>query len=340
MNPEHIHLLYQYNSWANHRLLEASSTLPDQEFARNVGSSFPSVRDTLAHILAAEWVWLERWHGRWPNKLPPSLESLDLASLHARWAEVERELMGFVAGVSTHDLDQMIEYRNIRGNRFAYPLRSMLQHLVNHGSYHRGQVASMLRQLGVTPMATDMIVYYRQHSGKPPETPVSHGAIRALYDYNAWANHRVLDTCGGLTSEQLTRDLGASFRSVRGTLAHIREVEWLYLKRWKGTSPTALAPEEKYPDLASIRAGWAEIERDLQALVAGLTDDDVARTQHYRTTGGKPYSQPLWQMLQHLVNHSTYHRGQVTMLLRQLGAQPRATDFLRYFDVLAGQPEE
>ncbi len=340
MNPEHLRLLYHYNAWANHRVLDASSALSSEQLTRDLRSSFPSVRDTLAHILGGEWVWLEFWHGRSPSALPPGSEFPDHASLRARWAELERELLEFVAGVSPADLDRVIEYRNIRGNRFAYPLRSMLLHLANHGTYHRGQVTTMLRQLGAAPMATDLIVYYRDHSEKPADGALDPETVRALYAYNAWANHRVLGATNALSQEQLTRDLRSSFRSVRATLVHIMEVEWLYLERWHGRSPSALAPPERYPDLASIRARWAEIEGNLQPFVAGLAAEDLARLQDYRNTAGQAYSQPLWQMLQHLVNHSTYHRGQVTTLLRQLGAPVRATDFLRYYDALWGQPEE
>ncbi len=164
--------------------------------------------------------------------------------------------------------------------------------------------------------------------------------VRLLYDYNAWASHRVLEACAALTDEQFTRDLGSSFRSARDTLVHIMEVEWLWLERWHGHSPAGLAPPEQFPNLARIRTRWTEIERDLLGFVAGLSPADVERVIEYRNLRGNRFSYPLKSMLQHLVNHGTYHRGQVTTMLRQLGAQPRPTDFLRYFDALAGQPEE
>ncbi len=164
--------------------------------------------------------------------------------------------------------------------------------------------------------------------------------FRLLYDYNAWANHRVLEACGALSDEKCTRDLGSSFRSIRDTLVHIMQGEWLWLERWHGRSPAGLAPPEQFPDLARVRARWTEIERDLLRFVAGLSPGDLERVIEYRNLRGNPFAYPLQSMLQHLVNHGTYHRGQVTTMLRQLGAQPRPTDFLRYFDVLAGQPEE
>ena len=161
--------------------------------------------------------------------------------------------------------------------------------------------------------------------------------VRLLYDYNAWANHRMLDACGALSDEQFTRDLGSSFRSARDTLVHIMEVEWLWLERWHGRSPTGLAPPEQYPNLAEIRARWAEIERDLMQFVGGLLSAELEHVHDYRTTRGTPTSNPLWQMLQHLANHGTYHRGQVTTMLRQLGTTPTATDLILFYRERAGQ---
>jgi uncharacterized damage-inducible protein DinB len=155
--------------------------------------------------------------------------------------------------------------------------------------------------------------------------------VRLLYDYNTWANHRILDASGALTGEQFTRELGGSFRSARGTLVHIMGAEWLWLERWHGRLPSALLPAEEFPGVASVRARWAQIETDLLRFVAGLTPADLARVHEYRTTKGTPVSNPLWQSLQHVVNYGSYHRGQVTTLLRQLGASAVATDLIQFY---------
>ena len=169
MTPEQVRLLYDYNSWANRRQLDACVMLSDQQFTRDLGSSFRSVRDTVAHIMGAEWIWLERWHGRSPSALPAADQFANLASLRARWGEIGVALLQFVRGLSAEDLDRIIEYQNLQGHRFAYPLRAMLQHLVNHGTYHRGQVTTMLRQLGAVPRATDFLRYHDVLAGQPEE---------------------------------------------------------------------------------------------------------------------------------------------------------------------------
>lgn len=122
--------------------------------------------DTLTHIMFVEWLWLERWHGRSPTGPPPG-EFPDLTSIRARWREIENDLLKFVRALSAPDLDRVLTYRNTKGNSFSDRLWQMLQHLVNHGTYHRGQIITLLRQLGATPVATDMIAFYREQSGQP-----------------------------------------------------------------------------------------------------------------------------------------------------------------------------
>jgi uncharacterized damage-inducible protein DinB len=155
--------------------------------------------------------------------------------------------------------------------------------------------------------------------------------FRNLYEYNSWANRRVLDSCAALSPEQFTRDLGSSFKSVRDTLAHIMGAEWIWLERWHGRSPQALPKAEEFPDLDSLRARWVEIERDLTDFVASQSDEDLVRVYNYKTAAGAPFSSLAWQMLQHLANHGTYHRGQIATFLRQLGAKPQGTDLIAFY---------
>lgn len=164
MTPEHIRLLYDYNSWANHRTLDACAALSDEQFTRDLGSSFRSARDTLVHIMGAEWVWLERWHGRSPGALPAAEQFPTLASVRARWAEIEGNLLRFVNGLTAEDLAGVREFHTLTMGTSASPLWQTLQHLVNHGSYHRGQVTTLLRQLGAQSISTDLIRFYRERA--------------------------------------------------------------------------------------------------------------------------------------------------------------------------------
>ena len=163
MTPDEVRRLYAYNSWANHRVLDACTPLSAAQFTQNVTSSFPSVRDTLAHIMLAEWVWLERWQGRSPA-FPPS-DFADLASIRTRWQKIDGDLNAYVQKLSPADLERVVEYKNTKGTAFSNPMQQMLQHVVNHGTYHRGQITTMLRQLGATPLTTDLIAFYREKAG-------------------------------------------------------------------------------------------------------------------------------------------------------------------------------
>lgn len=161
--------------------------------------------------------------------------------------------------------------------------------------------------------------------------------IQELYNYNAWANRRVLEGCSGLSIEQLAQQVGGSFGSLRNTLAHIIDVEWLYLERWLGRAPASLPNAESYADFGSLSARYETVTRDFEKSIRALNDAELNRVVEFKNTKGTLYRHPLWEMLVHLVNHSAYHRGQVTVLLRAVGAKPLATDMIVFFRERSGQ---
>lgn len=160
MNRRDIVTLYDYNTWANARVLRAVEPLSPEAFLRDLKNSFPSVRDTLAHILGAEWAWLRRWHGESPSQILPATDFPTLASLKDRYAAVEKERRALLEGLSEERLTQPFQYKDLAGNAHSLLLVHSLQHVVNHGTYHRGQITTMLRQLGATPVSTDMSRFY------------------------------------------------------------------------------------------------------------------------------------------------------------------------------------
>lgn len=164
MTPDEMRTLYDYNAWANRRQLDAASKLTTEQFVKPMGSSFGSVRDTLAHIYGAEWIWLERFQGRSPASLPDITQFKDVASLREHWTEHEARLMNFVRGLTQSDLDRVMEYKTLKFGLYKNPLWQSMQHLVNHGTYHRGQVTTLLRQLGAEPMLTDLMHFYRERA--------------------------------------------------------------------------------------------------------------------------------------------------------------------------------
>jgi len=166
MTKDDIRLLYEYDRWANNRVLQAVSALSDEQFTRDLGGSFRSVRDTLVHIIAGEWGWLTYW--KEPSPSPAFVTELwirhdalfnlnafpNLAAVQAKWEEIEKEQAEFVKGVTNESLQRMLP---LRGTQIS--LAHLMQHLANHSTYHRGQIALMMRQLGAEPVATDFHVF-------------------------------------------------------------------------------------------------------------------------------------------------------------------------------------
>ena len=155
--------------------------------------------------------------------------------------------------------------------------------------------------------------------------------LRELYDYNWWANERSLGAAAWLTAEDLNRPLGSSFPSVFQTLRHILHAEWIWLERWEGRSPTGMHEAPRADDWDTLMASWSAFVDRQRGYLARLSEADLTATIEFRTLSGVEYATPLWQLLRHVVNHSTYHRGQVTTLLRQLGAEAASSDLLIYY---------
>jgi uncharacterized damage-inducible protein DinB len=158
--------------------------------------------------------------------------------------------------------------------------------------------------------------------------------IQLLYEYDRWANNKALRAASGLSAEQFTRDLGGGFHSVRDALVHIIAGEWGWLKYWKEPTPSAafatdlrkrrnsLFHPEAFSNVGAVQQEWAEIEKEQAEFVNRVTSESLEKLIPFRTTQIR-----LAHLMQHLANHSTYHRGQVALMMRQLGGEPRATDF-------------
>jgi len=162
---------------------------------------------------------------------------------------------------------------------------------------------------------------------------VNRSDIQYLFEYNNWANGKTLDAVSQLTPEQFLKDLHSSHRSVRDTLSHILAAEWIWLERWKGTSPKALLDPAEFPTAESVRRKLSQVETERAEFINGLTDESLAQPITYTNTKGEQWTYQLGHMLQHVANHSSYHRGQVTTMLRQLGFEPAPVDLLVFMDV-------
>jgi uncharacterized damage-inducible protein DinB len=161
--------LFAYNRWATARTLDAAELLTDEQLTRDLGGSFPSVRDTLAHMVAAEWIWLSRWMGDPPGTAPDLSGCTEARALRERWQVLAGAQSAYLAGLTAAALERPVSILTRTGIAAELPLHETLRHVVNHATYHRGQVAAMLRQLGAQPVATDLFLYYAARPAPPEE---------------------------------------------------------------------------------------------------------------------------------------------------------------------------
>jgi uncharacterized damage-inducible protein DinB len=164
MTADDIRLLIDYHYWARDRLLAAVEPLTTEQYNADLGSSFPSLRDTLVHLYSAEWIWHRRLNGDSPAAMLAPDTFPDFSALQRAWRDHETMMREFLAGIGDA-VDRVVSYRTTDGRTFAEPIAQILQHVVNHGSYHRGQVTTMLRQLkAAPPKGMDLIAFHRERS--------------------------------------------------------------------------------------------------------------------------------------------------------------------------------
>jgi uncharacterized damage-inducible protein DinB len=162
--------LYGYHWWANRRLFEVTTALGEAMAAREVGTqfSFPTLTRMFAHIYGADSIWLSRWKGMSPAGLPGG-DIRTLADLRGRWDALEAEQLAFLESLTGADLGRPVEYRNTTGTAFRVPLAPLLQHVANHATHHRSEIATMITMISGSPPDSGRALYetLRSKQGEP-----------------------------------------------------------------------------------------------------------------------------------------------------------------------------
>jgi uncharacterized damage-inducible protein DinB len=161
--------------------------------------------------------------------------------------------------------------------------------------------------------------------------------LQQLYDYHYWAKNHILAAAQTLTDEQLHRPQGHSWGSVHGVLLHMTDAEWIWLQRWQGNSPKTFPDRQDFQTLAAIRQRWAELEAVMRAFLAEQTEQSLQREVSYTNTSGDSFRLILWQMMGHLANHGTHHRGELAAMFAIIGISHAEDDWLYYFLEKSGQ---
>lgn len=167
MNLSDIKNLFDYTEWANALAMDATAKLSDEVLRRDVNISHQSIFGTLLHMAGAEWIWLERWHGRSPAKAEAwsmwTTESCaDLAVLNERWQVVIDRRARLISGLDEGRLAAELPFKLLSGDPSSMRLVDQMQHVANHATMHRGQVVGMIRQLGIEPPSTDLLFFLRR----------------------------------------------------------------------------------------------------------------------------------------------------------------------------------
>ena len=167
MTVSDLERLYDYSYWANRKLFEVIGQLTPEQFAQAVAGSYGSIRNTLVHVLSAEWGWLDRCGGR---ERGAALKPDDYPTVHSvvqRWGTVEASVREFLSTLKDEDLACIVEFTNPRGEKRSMVMGALMQHAATHGVHHRGQIALLLRCLGHTPGNIDMLFYDAERRGVP-----------------------------------------------------------------------------------------------------------------------------------------------------------------------------
>jgi uncharacterized damage-inducible protein DinB len=153
--------------------------------------------------------------------------------------------------------------------------------------------------------------------------------IRTLYDYNCWATNRILDRAEQVSPEDfVSATLG--YAKLHSTLVHMLSAEWVWRSRWQGHSPTSMLDPNEFPTLDALRARWDQERRHMYAFLDTLGDSALSKTIAYANTRGHGYTDVLWQMMMHVLNHGTQHRSELAMLLTELGHSPGDLDIIAF----------
>lgn len=152
-----------------------------------------------------------------------------------------------------------------------------------------------------------------------------------MYDYNYWANGRLMATLERLSEDEFTRTIGGGHDSIRRTLVHIMSAEWGWLGRCGGPPRGPSLNPSDFPTVESIRDRWDKIENNVRRFLARLSDADLENKVSYCNDVGDELWMPLGELMQHAANHSVHHRGQISLMMRMLGHAPEETDLLLYF---------
>ena len=178
MSVELVRGLYDYHRWANRRLFDVARAL-GSESTRDMGKhfSFPTLKAMFAHIYGADLIWLRRFKGQEAGKLLGDADVSSMSELRIQWDALEEEQRAFVESLTLADLVRPVSYKSaVTGDTtLRLPLGPLLQHVPNHATHHRSEIATMITLIKGSPPDTGLALYHMMATGQLPK---EHGGLR------------------------------------------------------------------------------------------------------------------------------------------------------------------
>ena len=320
---------FRYNDWARERLLGLVVGLTDSQLDRPFEMGGGSLRTTIYHLWAAEFSWLNRWQPQAGVSYSSECVGEPLAEIARRFRETAAAREAFLTHLDDARLSGMITFRSPKGIVCTFNIGDMMLHVCNHGVHHRAQAINMLRHLGVEipKPGIDYILWRLQEPADPPPA-IDVDSLRTYYAYADWARTQVHAAAATLSDEQLDRPFEMGMGSLRTTLIHIREAEQWWWQNW------TLGPGQAFP-AADARLSIAELTRLFDATAAQrddllnrITDGELLRPVSASPRPGVTLTFPLGVTMLQLCHHGTHHRAHALNMLRHVGGEVSALDYV------------
>lgn len=152
----------RFMEWGDMQILAAANEVASDEYYRERSISFGSLHKLLVHVMGAQWIWLQRWKGASPPRLPDITDYPSRESLSQAWPPLHRQFIDFITAQAPTSLSRPVEYRNSRGEAFKLPLLELMLHALDHGTYHRGQANTLIKLAGGRPVSINYVQYSMQ----------------------------------------------------------------------------------------------------------------------------------------------------------------------------------
>lgn len=342
--------LYDYNDWANGRLLRLCEGLSGQQLDEPRELGFGSLRATLFHLLQAERLWLDRWQGRAWAPLATDPQGISLDELASAMQLVAAERNELLEREEPADFARVVTYADTRGNQYAHHLGDLLLHVANHGTHHRAQALHFLKHCGRKVVGGLDYLFYKLACPALRQDPASDDMLRAyglevataagsevladlprlrrLFRYGDWAFHKVLDAAQPLDDAALDRPFDMGMGTLRRNLLHIHDAEHWWLRNWTA-GPTLFEGLPESTSLPELAERWAAVSAHRDQFLAGLDSESARRVVQVQVqVAGPRLKYHVVESLLQLCGHGTHHRAQVVNQLRRSGITLGSIDYI------------